>query len=78
MSGSKSGGGGVAAKDAAAAEARRKKSSAAKTPSLLAQYDDLTRSARALVTGDEEEFLNILGRQEAARKLWVSLRHFGR
>ena len=74
MSGSKSGVGGVVEAKDAAAEARRKKSApaaAGKTPSLLAQYDDLTRSARALVKGDEEEFLNILGRQEAARKLWV-------
>ena len=53
----------------------RKKSAPApggKKLSLLAQYDELTRNALALCKGDEEEFINILNRQESARKLWVS------
>ena len=54
--------------------AERKKSVApsGKKLSMLAQYDELTRMAMALCKGDEEEFINILDRQEAARKLWVS------
>jgi len=41
--------------------------------SLLAQYDDLVRNANALSNGDEEEMMNVLRQQEAARKLWLSL-----
>ena len=54
--------------------AERKKSVApsGKKLSMLAQYDELTRMAMALCKGDEEEFINILDRQEGARKLWVS------
>lgn len=56
----------------------RQKSSAATAPtkkaSLLAQYDELVRYGVALGKGDEEEVINILNRQENARKLWVSVR----
>ena len=48
----------------------RKKSG--KKLSLLAQYDELTRNALALAKGNEEEYIDILNRQETARKLWVS------
>lgn len=55
----------------------RQKSSAATAPtkkaSLLAQYDELVRYGVALGKGDEEEVINILNRQENARKLWLAL-----
>ena len=52
----------------------RKKSNAAppKKASLLASFDEVVRYGVALSRGDEEEVIDILNRQENARKLWVS------
>lgn len=50
----------------------RKKSAASKKASLLAQFDEVVRYGVALGKGDEEEVIDILNRQENARKLWVS------